>query len=141
MKRTWLSVAVILLLIGLSVPPVGAGHNVYLQAGTTYYVSSSGGDDDNDGLSTGTPFETIDKVNSLDLEPGDSVLFKCGDTWRAEMLTIARSGTAGNPITFGMKNSCVPRCTGSSMGICQQVSIRAGATPEALIDFQRSVVG
>ena len=55
MKRTWLSVAVILLLIGLSVPPVGAGHNVYLQAGTTYYVSSSGGDDDNDGLSTGYP--------------------------------------------------------------------------------------
>ena len=76
MKHTWLFITVILLLVGLSVPPVGAGHNVYPQAGTTYYVSSSDGDDDNTGLSHETPFETIGKVNSLDLQPGDSVLFK-----------------------------------------------------------------
>ncbi|MCP4538688.1 MAG: DUF11 domain-containing protein [Chloroflexi bacterium] len=87
------------LLVANLVAPVGASR--YLQAGTTYYVSSSGGGDDNDGFSEGAPFETIAKVNSLDLQPGDSMLFKCGDTWRAEMLTITQSGTAGNPITFG----------------------------------------
>ncbi|MFZ6028726.1 MAG: hypothetical protein ACOYYS_13505 [Chloroflexota bacterium] len=68
---------------------------------TTYYVSSSGGDDENDGKAENRPFETIAKVNSLALQPGDRVLFKCGDTWRGEMLIATHSGTAGQPITFG----------------------------------------
>lgn len=70
-------------------------------AGVTYYVSSSGGSDSFNGLSTGAPFKTVGKVNNLNLQPGDKVLFKCGDTWRGEMLTISKSGTAGQPITFG----------------------------------------
>jgi hypothetical protein len=70
-------------------------------ADTTYYVSSSEGDDDNNGLSDLTPFETIGKVNSLDLEPGDRVLFKCGDVWRTEQLVVDDSGTDTNPITLG----------------------------------------
>lgn len=69
--------------------------------GLTYYVSSSDGDDDNDGLSEGAPFATVNKVNSLDLLPNDRVLFKCGDVWRADPLIITRSGAAGQPITFG----------------------------------------
>jgi len=70
-------------------------------AGATYYVSSSGGDDDNDGLSESAPLETVAKVNALDLQPGDSVLFKCGDVWRAEQLVVDESGVEGDPITFG----------------------------------------
>jgi uncharacterized repeat protein (TIGR01451 family) len=66
----------------------------------TYYVSSSGGNDGNNGLSESKPFKTISKVNGLNLQPGDQVLFKCGDIWRGEMLTIIKSGTAGQPITF-----------------------------------------
>ena len=68
--------------------------------GITYYVSTSGGDGNN-GQSTGAPFKTIGKVNNLALQPGDTVLFRCGDTWRGEMLRITRSGLAGSPITFG----------------------------------------
>ena len=69
---------------------------------TDYYVSSSQGDDDhNDGLTPSTPFATVSKVNALDLSPGDRVLFKCGDTWRGEMLHITQSGTEGNEIFFG----------------------------------------
>jgi len=67
---------------------------------TTYFVSA-GGDDDNNGLSEAAPLATIDKVNSLALQPGDRVLFKCGDEWRATPLTITRSGSLGQPITFG----------------------------------------
>lgn len=67
----------------------------------TYYVSSSGGYDENNGTSENTPFATIGKVNTLDLEPGDRVLFKCGDIWRGEMLTISKSGQDGQPISFG----------------------------------------
>ena len=73
-------------------------------ADTTYYVSSSDGADSNTGLSSGSgpngPFKTIAKVNALALQPGDAVLFKCGDVWRAEMLVINKSGAAADPITF-----------------------------------------
>ncbi len=69
-------------------------------ASTTCYVSTSG-NDANDGLSSLTPFKTIAKINALNLQPGDKVLFKCGDVWRAEMLLITKSGTSGNPIVFG----------------------------------------
>ena len=72
-----------------------------LLAGTTYYVSSSQGDDSNNGLSEGKPFATIGKVNGLDLQPGDHVQFKCGDTWRAEQLVISKSGTQTAPLVFG----------------------------------------
>ncbi|NJN94757.1 MAG: hypothetical protein HC875_12005 [Anaerolineales bacterium] len=74
-------------------------------ANTTYYVSFSDGADSNSGLSAspgpGGPFQTIAKVNSLSLQPGDTVLFKCGDTWQGEVLRIEESGSAGSPITFG----------------------------------------
>ncbi len=66
----------------------------------TYYVSTSG-KDSNNGLSQGAPFATIAKVNGLTLAPGDKVLFKCGDTWRAEPLILTQSGSAQAPITYG----------------------------------------
>ncbi|MCP4543856.1 MAG: right-handed parallel beta-helix repeat-containing protein [Chloroflexi bacterium] len=88
----------LVLLITLLFAPVVP---VILAAGTTYYVSSSDGNDDGDGLSEGAPFETIAKVNALDLQPGDSVLFKCGDTWQAEQLVVGESGIESDPITFG----------------------------------------
>ncbi len=78
---------------------VGTGE-VAQAAGITYYVSTSG-NDGNNGQSTGAPFKTIGKINGLALQPGDTVLFRCGDTWRGEMLHITRSGLAGSPITFG----------------------------------------
>ncbi len=66
----------------------------------TYYVSSSTGNDDDDGLSEANAFATIAKVNSLNLQPGDRVLLKCGDVWRAEQLILSKSGTELAPIVF-----------------------------------------
>ncbi len=66
----------------------------------TYYVSTTGSDE-NDGLSEAAPFATVGKINSLDLQPGDSVLFKCGEVWRADPLIITQSGATDTPITFG----------------------------------------
>src|SRR5512135_2095113 len=70
-------------------------------ANITYYVSMTDGSDSNNGLSSTAPFQTINKINSLNLQPGDRVLFKCGDVWRGAMLMITRSGAAANPIVFG----------------------------------------
>ena len=79
---------------------VPVGVTVANAAANTYYVSSSTGSDSNVG-SESMPFATIAKVNSLNLQPGDRVLFKCGDTWRATPLYITKSGAAGLPLTFG----------------------------------------
>jgi len=70
-------------------------------SGAVYYVSSSAGNDSNDGSSIGNAFRTVGKVNSLNLQPGDKVLFQCGDTWQAEQLVISKSGTEAAPIVFG----------------------------------------
>ena len=69
-------------------------------AAATYYVSSSTGNDNNDGLSEAKAFATITKVNALNLQPGDRVLLKCGDVWRAEQLVLSKSGTEPAPIVF-----------------------------------------
>lgn len=92
-------IAAILLTMSLLALAVSAQPVAPLAA--TYYVSSSGGLDDNDGLSESKPFATVGKVNSLSLQPGDRVLFKCGDTWQVEQLVISQSGTESAPITFG----------------------------------------
>ncbi|AUD00355.1 hypothetical protein CWM47_00080 [Spirosoma pollinicola] len=65
---------------------------------TTYYVASTG-KDTNNGTSMTAPFQTLVKVNSLSLRPGDVVLFRRGDTFQGT-LTIRKSGSANLPITF-----------------------------------------
>lgn len=70
--------------------------------GTTYYVSNANplGNDGNNGTSASAPWLTLNKVNATRLNPGDSVLFHCGCTWRGQ-LVISSSGASGSPITFG----------------------------------------
>ena len=77
--------------------------------GTTYYVDSKGGDDSNDGTAEGKAFRTLDKVNALDLEPGDTVLLKKGSVFEDQALTFTKedSGTAEAPVkvsTYGEGN-------------------------------------
>jgi hypothetical protein len=62
-----------------------------------YYVSSSAGNDGRDGLSIGNAFRTVGRVNSLNLQPGDKVLFKCGDTWQAEQTVANVAVTVYDP--------------------------------------------
>lgn len=65
---------------------------------TTYYVDATDGNDSNDGLSTGAAWQTIGKVNGATFSPGDSILFKRGETWSGTTLTVPSSGSAGNSI-------------------------------------------
>jgi len=69
---------------------------------TTYYVSSQG-TDANDGTSPDKPWLTLDKVNAAVLTAGDSVLFRCGDSWRGQLR--AQSGNETAPITYGAYGS------------------------------------
>ncbi|WP_375443746.1 PA14 domain-containing protein [uncultured Fibrella sp.] len=99
-------------LIGLS---VGA------QAQTTYYVSSSGSDSNN-GRSTEAPFQTLFKVNSLTLQPGDQVLFRRGETFRGT-LQVRQSGTSAQPIVIDAYGSGTKPVVAASLPISNWSSI------------------
>ena len=62
-----------------------------------YYVSSSMGNDLNNGLSIQSPFKSIEKLNSMNFNPGDSICFKSGDYWKG-MFWLKGSGTLTEPI-------------------------------------------
>lgn len=63
---------------------------------TTYYLANTG-TDSNNGRSADTPFQTLGKINSLTLQPGDQILLRRGDTFRGT-LTIRQSGSDNKPI-------------------------------------------
>lgn len=68
--------------------------------GTTYYVSSENGDDSNSGTSEGEAFETLDKINEIELEPGDKVLLEKGSVFDDQYLHVKGSGSAEEPIVI-----------------------------------------
>jgi hypothetical protein len=63
----------------------------------TFHVAATG-NDANDGLAEQSPWRSLNKVNAAALEPGDTVLFKRGDTWRGQL--VPQSGEDGSPITY-----------------------------------------
>jgi hypothetical protein len=69
----------------------------------TYYVDATGGLDGNDGLTTGTAWQTLAKVRSAQtggtIHAGDTILFKKGQTF-AGYLGVTVTGTVGNVLTF-----------------------------------------
>lgn len=64
----------------------------------TYYVDNNLGSDLNNGLSSGSPWQNLTKVNSFVFSPMDSILFVRGGVWRGQL--IARSGSALGHITY-----------------------------------------
>jgi putative cofactor-binding repeat protein len=69
-------------------------------SGVTYYVSPSGSDS-NSGTSPLQPWQTVARVNSAQLQPGDGVLFQGGETFSDQVLMPSSSGTVSQPIVFG----------------------------------------
>lgn len=75
--------------------------NTVLADSNTFYVDNVNGNDQNDGTSPTTAWKSLDKVNSITLQPGESLLFKSGGTWTGQ-LSPKGSGTEGNHIKIGM---------------------------------------
>ena len=89
---------------------------IYTQ--NTYYFSSSIGNDNNVGSET-SPFQTIVKLNSLPLNPGDKILFKRDDVFTGQII-ISYSGSIGSPIiydSYGTGNLPVLRASNGDNGI------------------------
>ncbi len=72
---------------------------------TNFYFSTVSGDDSRtptQAQNSSTPWKTLNKLNSYfkNLQPGDAVLLKRGDTFYGS-ITVSKSGTAGSPIVVG----------------------------------------
>lgn len=66
----------------------------------TYYVSN-GGNDLNSGLSETESWQTIQKINAVFYQPGDSILFKSGETFEGSIYLVDKGqGLPGQPIIF-----------------------------------------
>jgi len=83
-----------------------------------YYVDATNGNDANTGNNINAPWQTITKVNNTKFTPGDSILFKCGETWSGVSLHPLGSGTSGRPIViskYGTGN--LPKIVADTNGI------------------------
>ncbi|MBS5939703.1 discoidin domain-containing protein [Clostridium sp.] len=67
-------------------------------SGRDYYISSLKGDNSNDGSTEGKAWETLDKLEEVDLQPGDRVLLESGSVFNGFIHLKDVSGTAENPI-------------------------------------------
>ena len=63
-----------------------------------FFVDSENGQDGNDGLSEDHAWQSLERVNSAELKPGDTVRFKRGGHWRGSLTPV--SGDEQAPITY-----------------------------------------
>lgn len=94
----WVSSCLVASLAGL-----WAGGNIAVAAddaasGRTFYVDSEAGQDQNGGQSPQSAWRSLDRVNTAELKPGDTVRFRCGGQWRGSLAPA--SGEAGKPVTY-----------------------------------------
>jgi len=69
-----------------------------LSTGRVFYVSNEG-QAGNDGLSESAPLRFRD-VRTMDFQPGDNILFKCGEEFKGSLTFTNIGGSDDNPITF-----------------------------------------
>src|SRR5579883_825410 len=107
-----LLLGVILLALGRGVAAVVAS-----TSGATYYVSPSGSDQ-NSGTSPSNAWQTVAKVNSVTLQPGDTVLFAGGASFTGRLtLSAAEQGSAAAPITISSYGTGRATLSNSTDGI------------------------
>lgn len=97
------SVAIFLsLLLVLAVTPFtnvqAVNHSSENNIGTTYYVSTLDGSDRDSGTSKEEAFYSLQKINNIELQPGDKVLIEAGSVFIDGYLHIEGSGAPGAPI-------------------------------------------
>ncbi len=82
-----------------------------VSSGRVYYVDDENGYDNNDGLSETTALKSLEGVNKLELQAGDSVKFRAGQAFRGQLIpqsgemnqriTYTRYGEGKNPLLIG----------------------------------------
>lgn len=101
MKKKWLSGVLTMALVTTTVASTMPAYTVDAKdkaVGKTYYVSSTDGKDTNNGLSENNAFKTLDKINKIELQPGDKVLLEKGSVFENQALHLKGSGSKEAPI-------------------------------------------
>lgn len=84
---------------GLVAPGAARAQSSEGSGGTTYYLDSTVGMTDGDGLSEGHAFDSLDDVNALTFQPGDTLLIKRGTSYQGTLWPKG-SGEPGHPIVI-----------------------------------------
>ncbi|MCA5961390.1 hypothetical protein LC724_14840 [Blautia sp. RD014234] len=87
--------------------PEAATESIPEVSGTVYHVDSENGSDENGDGSISNPFKTLDKVNTIELQPGDGISLKKGSIFDNQQLAPKGTGTEEKPIvidTYGEGN-------------------------------------
>lgn len=67
----------------------------------TYYIHPVSGSDDNSGLSKANAFKSIERINTLNLHPGDSILLAADQVFTGSIRLHGQSGNRQHPIFLG----------------------------------------
>ena len=78
----------------------------------TYFVDSESGQDSLDGQAPDRAWQSLDRVNAAELQPGDTVQFKCGGVWRGCL--VPASGEEGASHLHIVRRR--PKATGPRFG-------------------------
>jgi hypothetical protein len=88
----------VLILVSAAVLSIFASCQLNVQQqGTNYYLDAEKGDDNNRGTSPEAPWKTLERLYTVDLQAGDSVLLKKGGLFRG-VLDISGQGEPGKRI-------------------------------------------
>lgn len=80
----------------------------YTSHATNYYINASAGKDSNKGTGVKQAFQTIEPVNKIQLQPGDSVLFAAGQQFTGMLVIQNIKGSSQKPIvitSYGTKTN------------------------------------
>lgn len=95
---SWLSLFTILFLTSCTPEMQGELEQVLTEAKHTYYLSPAG-NDANSGNSPDDAWQTIEKVNQMQFEPGSKILFEGGKSFAGNLyFTVDDANDAGNPV-------------------------------------------
>ena len=94
-----------------------------MKKSTTYFVSSLNGNDENDGLSENTAFKSLNKINEIELMPGDKVFLLKGSVFENEFLHLKNCGDINADmieITSYGDNGDLPKINTNGKGVWYQ---------------------
>lgn len=94
-----------------------------MKKSTIYFVSSLNGNDENDGLSESTAFKSLNKINEIELIPGDKVFLLRGSVFENEFLHLKNCGDINGDtieITAYGQDGDLPKINTNGQGVWYQ---------------------
>ncbi|HSP83696.1 MAG TPA: hypothetical protein VLN72_08180, partial [Gillisia sp.] len=102
---SWLSLFTILLFTSCTPEMQGELEEVLAEAKNTYYISPSG-NDANSGNSPDDAWQTIERVNQMQFEPGSKILFEGGKSFSGNLyFTVGDGNDPSKPIKISSYGS------------------------------------